>query len=702
VARTPIELELIALTKDAQKSADKFAKDTQKQLNSISFKSTVTAISTGFLAVQKAGEVAFKAISSAIGSTVGEAAKFELVQVSLNNALKLSGDFSAEAAKGFNDLASEIQRTTTFGDDQVLSAARLAKQFRLSNAETEKAIRVAADLAAATGTDLQTAIQKVAQTTSGFVDRELGRMIPALKGLSKEALISGDAIDIIGKRVQGSAVALGNTFTGALIQTENAITDLRKTIGFFITETPQVTDIIKEFQKFIVFLTDELVKNKDAIRGVVVDGMLFLISTAPTFIKTLQNISRNLTAIGFVANKAGIALGGLLAAILNPRQAGDIFSQIREDLDQLETDFGNTLNKIDDFFDPLVDGAKEFSRSAREAAKNAKALTETISGTSTSGKENRLKEQAEEIAAAAKALDDARKRLAAEESARIGKISTNVGEAVISGEIKGAKDLIAAGAGFANSILKGAEGAKKLVTDTIGAIANTIIPGIGPVVGEIVGILSQGPEEVKKQVEEFAKAIPQLIENLANSLPVLIETLVRTLPPALAKAMPTVAIGFTTALVRNIPQIVKGFAEGLIQAAKDFVKQLIKLLPGGSLLSGEGGGGGIVGTIGKIVSAPFKAIGKLFRHGGQVPEMAFGGSLGRIPMAPKNLGDGFAARLDAGEQVISRDLTNRLEEMTRGGGGGGQPIQVNLSIGLQQFAKVMLEADRLGYRVRAS
>ena len=184
MARSTVEVELLALVGEATKTVKRFADDTQKQLSSISFKSTVSAINDGFEIVEKTAGRAFNAISGVIEKSVGEAVAAETAIVSLSNALRIQNDFSAEAVEQFKEFASELQRTTVYTDDSVISALALAKSFKATNKEAEEVVKISTDLAARLGVDLQTATFQVSQTLNGFVDKGLAKSIPRLKSLS--------------------------------------------------------------------------------------------------------------------------------------------------------------------------------------------------------------------------------------------------------------------------------------------------------------------------------------------------------------------------------------------------------------------------------------------------------------------------------------------------------------------------------------
>ena len=57
---------------------------------------------------------------------------------------------------------------------------------------------------------------------------------------------------------------------------------------------------------------------------------------------------------------------------------------------------------------------------------------------------------------------------------------------------------------------KGAEGAKSAIQSVIGSVADAILPGVGGVVSEIVGVLSQGPDKVKELANNYGNSLKRL------------------------------------------------------------------------------------------------------------------------------------------------------------------------------------------------
>ncbi len=160
--------------------------------------------------------------------------------------------------------------------------------------------------------------------------------------------------------------------------------------------------------------------------------------------------------------------------------------------------------------------------------------------------------------------------------------------------------------GVFKAVLGGAQGASGLVSGAAGFAADAFLPGAGQIVGPLVAELSKGPEHVKKMVQEFAAAVPDLIQATIESIPVLIEELSNQFPViierlaeksddiilALVKGMPKAALAFQLAM----PKAALEFIKGLISGAGDFINALIeKIDPTGGKLSGSLGTGGALG-----------------------------------------------------------------------------------------------------------
>lgn len=684
MARSTVELELIAVVSKAEKTIDRFTKDTKKSLEGISLANNITAINQGFELIGKTAGPVLRKLEEGFALAVEEAIAAEDAIVGLSNALRIQNDFSQTAIEDFEEFAQQIQQVTTFSDEAALSALSLAKSFKATNSEAKDVVRIAADLAARLGIDLQDATFKVAQTLNGFVDKGIAKTIPGLRSLTKEALISGEGLKIIEQNVRGSAEALGNTFSGALAKAKNSFNDVFEEFGKAVIQTPETIGALQSLGAqfgIIAVGTAKLAPQISAIVASILDITLvfaefgiratetfviirklinfvndYAIEVIGNFIKAVYEIVRAIVTLGKTASEAQSAFKTFFSS-LNPNNA----------INKTAKEISKTAKRFDEYADGISKARAEIKKTA-ELIKSNKTTFENSGLSLTGASARKTKASIEEV----------RKQI---EEASKNPIKTFI-DLVINKKID-KEGGIAVGAGIITSVLKGVKGAEDLIASAFGAIGDILLPGIGSAVSEIVRVLSLGPDKVKQLVEEFARSIPQIIQNIIEALPVLIEALARELPPALAKTMPFIAQRFTVELIKNIPLIIRGFAEGMVEAAKAFGQELLNFIKtGGGLFGGGGGDGGgifsdipVLGDIGDFFG---------FAQGGRVPD------------SQKFAGDRFPARLDAGEQVLSRDLSSKLERFLTGG--QSQPLTVNFVLGQQRFARAELDINRRGFR----
>lgn len=121
------------------------------------------------------------------------------------------------ALKGREDIqkrlieqADYLQRYTLFEDDEIINQQKFLASLGASEGIIRKVTSVATDLATAFDTDLDSAVKMLIKSYGGTT-RELGKLIPEIKNLSKEELASGSAVDIVAKKMEGLAIAAALT-----------------------------------------------------------------------------------------------------------------------------------------------------------------------------------------------------------------------------------------------------------------------------------------------------------------------------------------------------------------------------------------------------------------------------------------------------------------------------------------------------------
>ena len=211
----------------------------------------------------------------------------------LNSALVNAGQFSNQASQELQNYASQLQRITIHGDEAILGQMGFAMAMGASVDQSKEVVRVATEMSAALGMDLNSAVRNTAKTV-GCYGGELSEVIPVLKYLTVEQLRAGDGIDLLAKKFKGFAERESNTFRGAMTQMQNSFGDLLERIGERAIKSPAIIGLMKGLKGAIEKVSDkikDLGKNNTIIKDLIVGILDFGIS-----------ISHLITPLTFVAN----------------------------------------------------------------------------------------------------------------------------------------------------------------------------------------------------------------------------------------------------------------------------------------------------------------------------------------------------------------------------------------------------------------
>lgn len=213
----------------------------------------------------EAFQVVAGAVKDFVVGSVAAAQEQENALNRLSQALRASGDFSQEAVDDFSAFASELQRTSVFGDEVVISQLALAKSLGASNGEAKALVQAAANLSATFGGDLEGNVEKLGKSLNGTIGK-LGQFIPELKLLTKEQLAAGGAADLINQKFGGAAAAQLDTYAGRVTALSNALSDMQEELGTNVTESGFVADAVSVlttlFQDFTQSLADSRIEQK--------------------------------------------------------------------------------------------------------------------------------------------------------------------------------------------------------------------------------------------------------------------------------------------------------------------------------------------------------------------------------------------------------------------------------------------------------
>ncbi len=195
----------------------KLKDEASKGLNNI--KGSVIALSAAV-----AGLTAF------LISSVKSFLESDRVVTKLNASLRAQGIFTEQLSKEMQAYAKELQRSTTFSDEAILSSQNLLTTFGIAGKTMKEATKAALDLSAGLGIDLNTASMLVGKAFAGQTETlgrygiKISESIPASEKFQA-------VLDAINQRLGGAAQAQAESYSGKIENLKNRFDDIKEEIG---------------------------------------------------------------------------------------------------------------------------------------------------------------------------------------------------------------------------------------------------------------------------------------------------------------------------------------------------------------------------------------------------------------------------------------------------------------------------------------
>lgn len=325
-----IEIELKAQLDEATKTIEalrqieKASGDLSKSLSS------TATIANGFLMELGAmGARLATQLPSAISKSIEAFGRQEMAVQKVAAAIRSHGGNVSETLPIMEQFASEMQRITTYGDEQVLAMQAMAISMGVSSDQMQGVIRSAIGLASALNMDVMTAVKAASAAVQGKTGA-LQEYIPALSKCKteEEKLAEVQKLSASGF---AQAKAEAETSVGKLKQLANAWGDLAETVGGqFAPAAADVAVLLKgmcgwlaENKGFTLILTEAITSLTVALTFSRIGGLsgvsrmfrLVSLSIRGTTLAT-KTLSAALKATpwGAVAGLATSAVMGLAAA----------------------------------------------------------------------------------------------------------------------------------------------------------------------------------------------------------------------------------------------------------------------------------------------------------------------------------------------------------------------------------------------------
>ena len=169
-----------------------------------------------------------KDVAKAVGECTEAYKQQAIVERTLQTAIQNNPHVTGEALSNLKQFASDMQRISNVGDEQIMQLETQLISLGRTEEETMNIIRVAMDMSATGTMTLDTAITQLNATLNGNIGR-LGQQNAELKGLTEEELRSGKAVEILGEKFKGLSQATVDTST----QLKNIKGDFKEAIGEF-------------------------------------------------------------------------------------------------------------------------------------------------------------------------------------------------------------------------------------------------------------------------------------------------------------------------------------------------------------------------------------------------------------------------------------------------------------------------------------
>lgn len=637
------------------------------------------------LGLVAAGLLAIRAVGGFLKDSIQEALEAEKALKQLEAALAATGRATEANLVAFNDFAEEIQKTTRFNDDLVISQLAVAKNFGLTDQAAKQLINDAADLAAVTGKDLPEAVTVLLQALNGQ-GRALKILGPAFAQLTEEQLKSGAAQKLLQQNFGDRAEKDILTTAGALAQLGNTFNQLKETVGVFLVEVLKLpkafslaSETIEAFSFFFKKFTgqesdldklnasiDETVKKIANVEASGFGNTDSLKKDLARKLEQLEGFNKSARAVAAepIAFSFAVETEGLTKIINDLRKVGltavEIARQERDErkkaLDEavaLESQAGTlSIDRQRAISDAKIRIEREYQDKVAKARKEASEKE----AQELKRRQEIFKNAAANIGQSFVEIFNASKNGGTPSSDLVAGTALGVGRAVTQGAA-GGRELLGAGVQLGGAALgvppevaaavapiiqelsKGKDAAKAFVTEFLNSIPDMIVGLVEGIEGAVAAFI----ENVPRIVEKFIAEVPRIITSLAESMP--------QVSIALALEMPAVAVTFATSLIEQAPAIAEAIVKAIGNAPGNAAKSV----------------GGIFG----------------FDSGGQ----------GFVKSVPGGNGSGagerFPAMLGSGELVVDRSTAYRLKSFLAGQEGSGSVSRPEQA---QQGQTSMMEA----------
>ncbi len=185
------------------------------------------------------------------------------------------------------DQAGALQKTTAFGDDQIVQAQAAIAAFTRDETAIKSLTKATLDFAAAKGMDLASAGDLVAKSFGSSTDA-LSRYGIEVNAAAGSAGRLKQITEGLSAHFGGQASAAAQSFAGRIAQAGNAFNDLQEEVGFLITKNPVVIKAVELVTRQFESLSGWVNENRLSLMSYVKDGVLLFVAGIGTAVEVMR------------------------------------------------------------------------------------------------------------------------------------------------------------------------------------------------------------------------------------------------------------------------------------------------------------------------------------------------------------------------------------------------------------------------------
>lgn len=291
---------------EAQAKVDGATKEVASKLDGL--KGKIESMSPTFKKMAVVGASVFAGVSAEIYKSLEAAGEAAKVQAQLGAVLKSTGGIAGVTAEKALELSRALQKTTTYGDEAILSAENMLLTFtNIGKDVFPDAIGTVLDMSTALGQDLKSssiqlgkalndpilgisALRKVGVNFTKEQQEQVKVMVESGKVMEAQKFILKELANEFG----GSASAEAQTFAGRLKQVKERLGDVQESIG--VALIPVVESLLNKLVP-------------------VIDKVGVWIEENPKLTKNILLVAGAIGALLLVMGTVGLALPGIIASV---------------------------------------------------------------------------------------------------------------------------------------------------------------------------------------------------------------------------------------------------------------------------------------------------------------------------------------------------------------------------------------------------